>query len=161
MPQAPDLRDGERTLYEGRPSWRALMAFYAGGLLLAAVVFVIVALLVGEVALGVIAAVVIAGLTLVLGYVRRLFTHYLITDQRLRISRGMVRKHVSETRLERVQNVNYDQTVLDRLFRVGNVDFDTAGTDDSEFRFDWVADPDRVVRAVHDATSAQGPPARP
>ena len=157
---APELRDDERTLYEGRPSWRALMAFYAGGLLLAAVVFVIVGLLVGEVAIGVIAAVTIAGLTLVIGYVRRLFTHFLITDQRLRISRGMVRKHVSETRLERVQNVNYDQSVLDRMFRVGNVDFDTAGTDDSEFRFEWVNDPDQVVRAVHEATSEQGPAAR-
>ena len=157
---APELRDDERTLYEGRPSWRALMAFYAGGLLLAAVVFVIVGLLVGEVAIGVIAAVAIAGLTLVIGYVRRLFTHFLITDQRLRISRGMVRKHVSETRLERVQNVNYDQSVLDRMFRVGNVDFDTAGTDDSEFRFEWVNDPDQVVRAVHEATSKQGPAAR-
>ena len=160
MAPAPELQDGERTLYQGRPSWRALIAFYAGGLLLAAVVFVIVGLLVGEVAIGVIAALVIGGMTLVLGYVRRLFTHYLITDQRLRISRGMVRKHVSETRLERVQNVNYDQSVLDRLFSVGNVDFDTAGTDDSEFRFEWVNDPDEVVRAVHDATSAQGPTAR-
>ena len=102
----------------------------------------------------------IAGVTLVVGYVRRLFTHYLITDQRLRISRGIVRRQVSETRLERVQNVNYDQTALDRLFSVGNVDFDTAGTDDSEFRFEWVNDPDDVVRAVHDATSQQGPKAR-
>ncbi len=160
MQQASELRDGERSLYEGRPAWRALMAFYAGGLLLAVVVFVIVGLLVGEVALGLIAALVIAGLTLVIGYVRRMFTHYLITDQRLRISRGMVRKRVSETRLERVQNVNFEQSVLDRLFRVGNVGFETAGTDASEFRFEWVTDPDQVVRAVHDATSQQGPPAR-
>ena len=160
MPQASQLRDGERSLYEGRPAWRALMAFYAGGLFVAVAVFVIVGLLVGDVALGVIAALLIAGLTLVIGYVRRMFTHYLITDQRLRISRGMLRKQVNETRLERVQNVNYEQSVLDRMFRVGNVDFDTAGTDDSEFRFEWVTDPDQVVRAVHDATSQQGPAAR-
>jgi uncharacterized membrane protein YdbT with pleckstrin-like domain len=124
------------------------------------VVFVIVALLVGEVALGLIAALVIAGLTLVIGYVRRMFTNYLITNQRLRISRGFLRKQVRETRLERVQNVNYDQTVLDRMFRVGTVDFDTAGSDDSEFRFEWVNDPDDVVRAVHDATVELGPTAR-
>jgi membrane protein YdbS with pleckstrin-like domain len=59
-----------------------------------------------------------------------------------------------------VQNVNYDQTVLDRMFRVGTVDFDTAGSDDSEFRFEWVNDPDDVVRAVHDATVELGPTAR-
>jgi hypothetical protein len=31
---------------------------------------------------------------------------------------------------------------------VGSVDFDTAGTDDSEFRFEWVNQPEEVVRAV-------------
>jgi uncharacterized membrane protein YdbT with pleckstrin-like domain len=85
---------------------------------------------------------------LVVGYVRRIATKYLITSQRLRISRGILRKKVQETRLERVQNVNYEQGVLDRMFRVGTVDFDTAGTDDSEFRFEWVNHPEGVVRSV-------------
>jgi hypothetical protein len=44
--------------------------------------------------------------------------------------------------------VNYEQGVLDRLLGVGTVDFDTAGTDDSEFRVEWVNDPEQVVRAV-------------
>jgi hypothetical protein len=38
--------------------------------------------------------------------------------------------------------------VLDRVLGVGSVDFDTAGTDDSEFRFEWVNHPEEVVRAV-------------
>jgi uncharacterized membrane protein YdbT with pleckstrin-like domain len=80
--------------------------------------------------------------------VRRIATKYLITTQRLRISKGILRKKVQETRLERVQNVNYEQGVIDRIFRVGTVDFDTAGTDDSEFRFEWVNNPEGVVRAV-------------
>jgi uncharacterized membrane protein YdbT with pleckstrin-like domain len=50
-----------------------------------------------------------------------------------------------------VQNVNYQQSVLDRVLGVGTVDFDTAGTDDAEFRFDWVNGPEKVVRAVDDA----------
>ena len=90
-------------------------------------------------------------LTLVIGYVRRLFTKYLITNRRLRISRGIVRRNVQETRLDRVQNVNYEQGVIDRLFKVGTVDFDTAGTDDSEFKFEWVNRPEAVVRAVDEA----------
>jgi uncharacterized membrane protein YdbT with pleckstrin-like domain len=84
----------------------------------------------------------------VIGYFRRISTKYLITNQRLRISRGVFRRRVQETRLERVQNVNYEQGVIDRLLGVGTVDFDTAGTDDSEFRFDWVNGPEQVVRAV-------------
>ena len=68
---------------------------------------------------------------------------------------------MQETRLDRVQNVNYNQGVLDRIFGVGTVDFDTAGTDDSEFRFEWINDPETVVRAVDEATHAasQQPPA--
>ena len=105
-------------------------------------------------------AVVIAGLTVVIGYLRRIATKYLITTQRLRISKGILRKKVQETRLERVQNVNYEQGLVDRMFRVGTVDFDTAGTDDSEFRFEWINDPETVVRAVDEAThgASQQPP---
>ena len=143
-----EMRAGERELYEGRPSWRALMSFYAIGIGVAALVLVVVGLLADSWGTAIVIAAVIAGLTLVVGYLRRIGTKYLITTQRLRISRGLVRKNVQETRLERVQNVNYQQGVLDRVLGVGTVDFDTAGTDDSEFRFEWVNQPEEVVRAV-------------
>jgi uncharacterized membrane protein YdbT with pleckstrin-like domain len=143
-----EMRAGERELYEGRPSWRALMSFYAIGIGVAGLVLVVVGLLADSWGTAVAIAAVIAGLTLVVGYLRRIGTKYLITTQRLRISRGLVRKNVQETRLERVQNVNYQQGVLDRVLGVGSVDFDTAGTDDSEFRFEWVNHPEEVVRAV-------------
>jgi uncharacterized membrane protein YdbT with pleckstrin-like domain len=137
------------------------MSFYAGGLILALLVLVVLGWLAGSWPLAVIIAVIIAGLTLIVGYLRRVSTKYLITNQRLRISRGVVRRSVQETRLDRVQNVNYQQSLLDRIFRVGTVDFDTAGTDDSEFRFEWVNGPETVVRAVdeaiHESATARSP----
>ena len=69
-------------------------------------------------------------------------------------------EHVQQTRIERVQNVNTDQTLLERLLRIGTVDFDTAGTDDSDFTFIGVGNPDAVVEAVDRAqreASAAGP----
>jgi uncharacterized membrane protein YdbT with pleckstrin-like domain len=145
-----DLREDEHVLYEGRPAWRALLAFYIycliGAIVVGAVLF-----LAASAPVGVLAFVAIVAVTLVVGYLRRLFTKYLITNRRLRITRGIVRRKVQETRLERVQNVNFDQSVLDRMLRVGNVDFDTAGSDDSDFRFEWVNRPDAVVRAVDEA----------
>ena len=161
-----DLRADERALYEGRPSWRALMTFYVGGIGLAAVVVVVLWILADEMGLAIAIAAVIVGLTLLVGFVRRVGTKYLLTTQRLRISRGIIRKNVQETRLDRVQNVNYTQGVLDRIFGVGTVDFDTAGSDDSEFRFEWINDPETVVRAVDNAThsasgTGQPPPAAP
>jgi uncharacterized membrane protein YdbT with pleckstrin-like domain len=146
-----ELRAHENELYAGRPSWRALMSFYLSGIGLAVLVLVILGLLAGEWGLSVAIAGALVVLTLLVGYFRRVSTKYLITNQRLRISRGIVRRHVQETRLERVQNVNYQQSVLDRMFGVGTVDFDTAGTDDSEFRFVWVNRPETVVRAVDHA----------
>jgi uncharacterized membrane protein YdbT with pleckstrin-like domain len=146
-----ELRAHENELYAGRPSWRALMSFYLGGIGLAVLVVAILGLLAGEWGLSVAIGAALVVLTLLIGYLRRVSTKYLITNQRLRISRGIVRRNVQETRLERVQNVNYQQSVLDRMLGVGTVDFDTAGTDDSEFRFEWVDGPEEVVRAVDHA----------
>ena len=146
-----ELRAGEDEVYQGHPSWRALSGFYLIGLVVALGVFLIFYFLVDSKFLAVLLGVGLAALVLVVGYMRRVATDYLITSQRLRISRGIVRRRVQETRLDRVQNVNFDQSVFDRMLRVGTVDFDTAGTDDSEFRFEWVNDPEGVVRAVNDA----------
>jgi uncharacterized membrane protein YdbT with pleckstrin-like domain len=161
-----DLRSDETVLYEGRPSWRALLSFYTSGLIAALVLGAII-WLAASAAAGVLVAAAVVALTLVIGYVRRLFTKYLITNRRLRITRGIVRRHVQETRLDRVQNVNYEQGVVDRVFKVGTVDFDTAGSDDSDFKFEWVNRPEAVVRAVDDAiaqaaATPEGPdPTRP
>jgi uncharacterized membrane protein YdbT with pleckstrin-like domain len=50
--------------------------------------------------------------------------------------------------------VNTDQSVLQRILRVGTVDFDTAGTDDSDFTFAGVSSPSKVVAAVDRAQHA-------
>jgi uncharacterized membrane protein YdbT with pleckstrin-like domain len=145
-----DLHPGEEIVYEGHPTWRALLAFYLGGLLAAAAIAVIVAL-VASVATGVVCLVVLAALVLVVGFVRRIGTTYMVSNQRLYIRQGILAKRVQQTRIDRVQNVNTDQSVLERVMRFGTVDFDTAGTDDSDFRFVGIASPDRVVAAVDTA----------
>jgi uncharacterized membrane protein YdbT with pleckstrin-like domain len=105
---------------------------------------------------GLVGGVVVAGFAAVvlIGFIRRIATVYTITNQRLRIKRGILSKKVQQTRIDRVQNVNTDQSVVDRLLRVGKVDFDTAGTDDSDFTFDGVSSPARVVQAVDHAQHA-------
>jgi uncharacterized membrane protein YdbT with pleckstrin-like domain len=152
-----DLHAGEQIIFEGHPSWRATLAFYLQGLLAIAIVGVIVGLIADW---GIGAVVLVAGAALVVlgGFLKRMATVYTITNQRLRIKRGILAKKVQQTRIDRVQNVNTEQSVLDRLLRVGKVDFDTAGTDDSDFTFDGVSSPSRVVEAVdraqHSAAAA-------
>jgi uncharacterized membrane protein YdbT with pleckstrin-like domain len=145
-----DLHPGEDVVYEGHPTWRALLAFYLGGLLAAAVVGVVVALA-ASVAIGVLCGVVFAALVLIVGFVRRIGTTYMVSNQRLYIRRGILSKRVQQTRIDRVQNVNTDQSILQRILRFGTVDFDTAGSDDSDFRFIGIGNPDAVVAAVDTA----------
>ena len=98
---------------------------------------------------------VLFAIDVLVGFVRRVSTRYTITTQRLRIERGLLAKHVQQTRIERVQNVNTNQTFVSRILRVGTVDFDTAGTDDSDFTFTGVGNPHEVVEAV-DHAAARG-----
>ena len=91
------------------------------------------------------------------GFIKRVTDHYTITNRRLHIKRGIVSREIQETRLERVQNVNYRQSVYQRMLQVGDVDFDTAAGDDYNFVFAGVADPAEVVEQVDQATHAAAP----
>jgi uncharacterized membrane protein YdbT with pleckstrin-like domain len=148
---ALNLSPGERVIFQGHPSWRAILGFYLKGILIAALAGVVFRLFDAGTGTVFLVVVAIVAVTVLVGFLKRVSTTYTITDRRLNIRRGIVSREVQETRLERVQNVNYQQGVLDRLVGVGTVDFDTAGTDDSEFRFDWVNDPEGVVRTVDHA----------
>jgi uncharacterized membrane protein YdbT with pleckstrin-like domain len=142
-----DLHPGEEIVFEGHPSWRGVLSFYVYGVLASVIVGIVVGLIAGSV-LGSIVAVVGIVAVVLGGLVKRIATHYVVTTQRLRIRRGILAKKVQQTRIDRVQNVNTDQRFIDRVLRVGTVDFDTAGTDDSDFTFRGIANPDEVVAAV-------------
>jgi uncharacterized membrane protein YdbT with pleckstrin-like domain len=142
-----DLHPDEEIVFEGHPSWRGVLSFYVYGVGAAVIVGVVVGVLGGPVP-GSIVAVVGIALVLIVGFVKRMGTQYVVTTQRLRIRRGIVAKRVQQTRIDRVQNVNTEQRLVDRMLRVGTVDFDTAGTDDSDFTFRGIANPDDVVVAV-------------
>jgi uncharacterized membrane protein YdbT with pleckstrin-like domain len=142
-----DLHPGEQIVFQGRPIWRSILSFYITGFIGAVVIGVVVALITSTTT-GVLVFLVLFALDVLVGFIRRLSTRYTITNQRLRIERGILAKHVQQTRIERVQNVNTNQTVVGRILRVGTVDFDTAGTDDSDFTFTGVGNPHEVVEAV-------------
>jgi uncharacterized membrane protein YdbT with pleckstrin-like domain len=148
-----NLHPGERVIFEGHPSWRAILGFYLKGLLIA-VILGIIAKLVASDGTAFLVILVVLALTVLIGFVKRVATTYTITDRRLNIKRGIVSKEVQETRLERVQNVNYSQSVYQRLMQIGDVDFDTAAGDDYNFIFAGVADPGEVVHKVDQATGA-------
>jgi hypothetical protein len=124
-----DLQSGEKVIYQGHPSWRAILGFYLKGFAVGAAAGVLATLLNdGGAGLGV------------------------VTDRRLNIKIGIVARKIQETRLQRVQNVNFTQGVYERLMQIGDVEFTTAGTDESNFVFAGVGQPEQVVQQVEKAT---------
>jgi uncharacterized membrane protein YdbT with pleckstrin-like domain len=156
-----DLQQGENVIYEGHPSWRSILHFYILGILAVIVVAAAAAgvsqVVEDEVKPAWVAIAAIAALLILLlvGWLKRMSTDYMITDRRLIIRRGILSRHVDQTRVDRVQNVASSQSFLQRILRVGTVDFDTASNEpENTFAFRGVSDPQGVVRKVDQATSA-------
>jgi uncharacterized membrane protein YdbT with pleckstrin-like domain len=153
-----NLRPGEQVVFEGHPSWRAILNFYVKGIAVTAVIVALVWLFGKTFGDGVssVAIVIVllggAAITALAGFLLRVATRYTITNARLHIKRGIVSREVQETRLSRVQDVSYSQSLLQRLLQIGDIDFDTASADSTSFVFIGVANPEEVVQKVHEAT---------
>ena len=138
-----ELMQGEALVWRGRPSWRAMMSFWISVAVLAIVVLV-VGNLIDQTTWSGLAAAIILALGLAKGWIARVATLYTVTDRRLIIRRGILARKERAAHIDRVQNVNLTQSFFDRLFGVGALDFDTAGTEDSDFKFIGIADPDAL-----------------
>jgi uncharacterized membrane protein YdbT with pleckstrin-like domain len=154
---------GEVVFFHGHPSWLALAPFFIRGLLATVAVAVIAGLVSaagsGQVqVLWVLAVALLAFIVLLtVAQARRLQTTYAITNRRLIIETGLLSRRLHQTRLERVQNVNASQSLIQRVVRIGTVDFDTAGESDFDFSFHGVNDPRWIVRTVDRALHEMGP----
>jgi uncharacterized membrane protein YdbT with pleckstrin-like domain len=157
-----DLEPGEHVFFHGHPSWRSMLAFYVRGLLVAVAAGVIAGIVtrIGGHSVSVpwvsAAVLVVFVVVLVWGLIRRIATTYTITNRRLTIRSGLLSRELHETRLERVQNVNSRQRLLERMLGVGTVDFDTAAGAAYDFSFRGVEDPGAIVRTVNAALEDLG-----
>jgi uncharacterized membrane protein YdbT with pleckstrin-like domain len=159
-----DLHPGEHVIYEGHPSWRSTFGFYVLGLLVAAAAAVITYFAADEsTGLAVAVGLGVLVLVLIVGWLRRITTRYLITSRRLQIRRGILSKNVEETRVDRVVDVTVRQSVWQRVLMIGDVDFDNASAQQGDlFRFAGIANPNEITRAVnrvHEEASAAPPAA--
>src|SRR3954471_2918890 len=154
-----DLHPGEHVIYEGHPSWRSIIGFYLLGVIVVAAAAVIGAVASGTgVAVGAGAAALVV--VLIVGWLRRITTHYLITNRRLHIRHGILSRRVEETRVDRVVDVTIHQSLLDRMLAIGAVDFDNASAQQGDlFRFTGIARPQRITLAinqVHEESAGAG-----
>jgi uncharacterized membrane protein YdbT with pleckstrin-like domain len=52
---------------------------------------------------------------------RRWTTEIAVTDRRIILKRGLIRRHTVEMNMQKVESVDVDQTLVGRLFNYGNV----------------------------------------
>src|ERR1700709_944035 len=109
-----DLHPGEEIVFEGRRSWRGVLSFYLKGLGIALAIGAILFFAISTGA-GIGAFAVVMVVIVLVGLIRRMAPRYIISTERLNIRTGLLSKHVQQTKIDRVQNVNTEQTFIDRV----------------------------------------------
>ena len=152
-----EMLDGESVIWQGRPSWRSNFGWYATWIGVSLLPAILAGALkkAGHEPFGgygkwLIVTFLLVILVIVIDVLRRNSTRYAVTNQRIQIRQGILSRKESSTHLDRVQNVNTSQNLIERVLKVGAVDFDTAGSDptDADFRFRGVSDPHGLVRQL-------------
>lgn len=145
----------EQVIWEGHPAWRAVLPHLVKGILgaiILAAALIAIDRLGGPSSFttwGVVLGLVGIALTVAWAYVMRVFTTYTITSRRINVRTGVLSKKETSASLDRIQNVTITQDVLDRVFRTGTLDFDTASMDASDrFRFFGISGPHAVREGI-------------
>jgi uncharacterized membrane protein YdbT with pleckstrin-like domain len=98
--------------------------------------------------IAVIALLAVTALWLIGRYLKWLTTNFVITSQRIIFRQGVFAKHGIEIPLERVMNVNFNQTVMERMFGAGDLLIESGG-EDGQQRFTDIRQPAKVQNLVH------------
>src|SRR5215210_4843999 len=114
-----ELLEGERILWEGRPSWRSRLSFFVVWIPVALVPVIIAGLLrVNDQGTGLPywqwLLISLLLVVLVVGYdaLRRYATFYAVTTQRLIVQRGILSRVEQTARFDRIQNVSVSQSLM-------------------------------------------------
>ena len=155
------MMGNESMIWEGHPTWRAMLSFHVRGIAVTLALFVLL-IVIRSLGVGIsslsIGAVLVIGIaiTISVGWLRRFFTEYTITTKRLNIRQGILSKTESSTNVDRIQNITVRQTAVDRMLKVGSIEFDTAGDSNSDrFSFIGVNEPQDLRERIMHARDAE------
>lgn len=88
------------------------------------------------------------------GHIRQHFTKMTVTGDKLRYETGVLSKTMRSIQISKVQDVRCDQTLSQRLMRIGHLSIETAG-ETSRLTIPNVDNPQAVVEAIVDLTPHQ------
>jgi uncharacterized membrane protein YdbT with pleckstrin-like domain len=105
--------------------------------------------------LAVLALLIVTAIWLVIRYLRWITTNVVVTSNRLIFRQGVLAKSGVEIPLERVNNVNFSQSVFERLLGAGDLLIESGG-EDGQQRFTDIRHPDRIQNLIHAQVEAHG-----
>ena len=80
--------------------------------------------------------------------------YYIITDERIRITEGFLGKSYENIELVRIQDVDYSQTMSERVLKIGDVNIHSHDSSDPLIVLDNVAKPEVVYEILRRAVLA-------
>lgn len=89
-----------------------------------------------------------AAIWLIVRYLKWFTTYFVITSHRLIFRTGVLAKSGIEIPLERINNVNFHQSILERLLGAGDLLIESGG-EDGQSRYTDIRHPDRVQRLIN------------
>jgi membrane protein YdbS with pleckstrin-like domain len=148
-----NLNDNETIALDMHPHW---WYFWEPALTLIGILIVAIIILVQTDSGGVgsflrwvtVIAIVAGAVWLVRRYMKWISTNFVITSNRIIFRQGIVSKSGVEIPLDRVTNVNFHQTMVERMLGAGDLLIESGG-EDGQSRFTDIRHPDRVQNLIH------------
>jgi hypothetical protein len=90
-----------------------------------------------------------------LSWIAALTTRYKLTNERLMITRGFISKRIEEIELYRVNDVAMKQSIMERMFGLGDVRLETTDATTPESQVNDVHNPERVKDLIRQAARTE------
>ena len=145
----------EQVIWSGRPSWRGRMAILVPGVLLTILALVVCLWADFSATVTVVVVGIVALVTVVWALLETIRWKYTITNRRVFVRHGLVSIQEQTARLERVQDITLHQTLFDRMFGVGRLQIDTAGSSGGALEFKALLEPTEVREVLESAVRAE------
>jgi len=146
------LNEGEDLALDLRPHWWFFSKHILTGIPLFVVLIVILAKATGDTRkwLMVVWAIfaIVWAVWLARKYLQWNFTHFVVTSDRVVYRTGVLSKHGVEIPLERINNINFDQNIWERVIGAGDLEIESAGKD-GQSQFEDVWHPDGVQQELY------------
>jgi membrane protein YdbS with pleckstrin-like domain len=157
------IQEGETVALDLRPHWWYFSRNILTGIPLALILILVLSKLDGEgwaqSSLRLLIGVVVIAWAVWLGlkYLGWRMTYFVVTSRRVIYRSGVISKRGVEIPLERINNINFHQRLIDRIIGAGDLDIESAGKD-GQSHFDFIRHPDGVQHEIYRQMEARNMP---